>query len=801
MYPPRLFLIALLLVSCSGAPRIPMEDARISAGRELYDRSEYDAAQRHFQALLAEAVQERNALVEAQAQKWLGNVLLAYDKATEALTWYEKSLTTLEKQLASADSGNHAQAEGFADERRNVRSNIAVAYKMLGRFDDAERSFHDVLAEDQRKGDQYSVAISLYNLADVHHQKSIRLLQQRDTAAFRTSGSQALDLLRQSLHTRPTADAYLNLGNVHAAAGRLDSSVASYRRAEQLYGKAGYRVHRALALGNIGVLSLKLLDTTAALDALQRSIVIVEELRGSISSIDIRSSFISNKFFIYENLIGILVQQGKFSEAFEYVERAKARSFLDLIGNKAVGEGKQRSTEVTELVDRERALQKRIGALLTRPDSAARLGTALNEHQAVLSELRRLDPEYASVKSIEPLALDSLQGLLDDSTGVLEYFMGERSTIAFAITRDTVVVRRLPLASDIGIEREIEALRGMLFRDFPNLKLAVLREKRLNERLSARDALAAWRSTRTPHDWQLKLVNMYSRFYAPFASVLRSKPVLYIIPHGPLHHLPFQALIAPTAIDMSRDKHIGRPRFLIEDHAIAFLPSASVLPFALARELDTVRTALIVGDPVYADPKYRKQPLEAALIEADSVALRIPEPLVLTRLEAEESVVKSEAGKHDLLHFATHGELSTRNPLESRILLAAAQPDSINDGNLTVAKIFNLDLRALLVTLSACQTAQVTGEAGKFTPGDDLVGLSRSFMFAGTPAVIASLWFVDDAATLAWMRYFYDAWLGASLSRVQASRAAALRMLNRPEDPDWIFPYYWSAFVYMGDTR
>ncbi|MCZ7556495.1 MAG: CHAT domain-containing protein [Bacteroidia bacterium] len=767
----------------------------------MYDRSEYDAAQRHFQALLAEAVLERNSLVEAQAQKWLGNVLLAYDKPTEALPWFEKSLSTLDKQRAIADSGRLPLPEVYEEEWRNVRSNIAVANKMLGNFEDAEQQFRDVLAEDERKGDAYKVAISLYNLADVHHQKSIRLLQKRDTVAFGASGLQALELLKQSLRTAPTADAYLNLGNVHAAAGRPDSAVASYRQAETLYGKAGYRVHRALALGNIGVLSLRLADTAAALDALQQSIVIVEELRGSISSIDIRSSFISNKFFIYENLIGILVQQGKFREAFEYVERAKARSFLDMLGNKAVGEGKQRSAEVLSLVQREQAIQKRIGALLTRPDSAARLGSALNEHQIVLAELRRLDPEYASVKSIEPLALEALQGLLDESTGLLEYFMGERSTIAFAITRDTVVVRRIQLKSDIGIEREIEVLRGMLFRDFPNQKLAVLREKRLSERLSPREALSAWRSTPTSNEWQLKLVNMYSRFFAPFAPALRDKAVLYIIPHGPLHHLPFQALIAPTDIDMSPGKHIGRPRFLIEKHAIAFLPSASVLPFALARELDTVRSALIVGDPVYADPKYRNRPLEAALIEADSVARRIPEPTVLTREQAEEALVKRKAGLYDVLHFATHGELSTRNPMESRILLAAAKPDSVNDGNLTVAKIFNLDLRALLVTLSACQTAQVTGEAGTFTTGDDLVGLSRSFMFAGTPAVIASLWIVDDAATLAWMRYFYDAWLSASLSRVQSSRAAALRMLNAPEDPDWIFPYYWSAFVYMGDTR
>ncbi len=794
-------LTSLLIASCSGGGTVVVEDARIAAGRDLYDRSDYDAAQRHFQTLLADAEREGNALVVAQTQKWLGSIFLAYDKPAEALSWYMRSLAGLDAELARSDSLKHTRDPRMVEERRHVRSNIAVVYKNTARFDEAEKGFLEVLAEDRNGADAFRTAISLYNLADVHHQKSIRKLQAKDSSSFAASNQQALALLNESLGMWPTADAHMNLGNVHAAADRLDSAIVSYRRAEIMYGKAGYRVHRALALGNIGVLSIRLGDSEGAAEALRGSIAILEELRGSISSIDIRSSFISSKFFIYENLIGILIQQEKFGEAFEYVERAKARSFLDMIGNKAVGEGKQRSADVLELVNREQSLQKRIGALLTRPDSAAALGDALREHQNVLAQLRERDPEYASVKSIEPIALDSLRSMLDDSTAILEYFIGDRAAYGFAVTRDTVLVKRIKMDKGFRLNRDIEALRGMLFRDFPNMKLAVLREKRIAGKMSPKDALAAWRNTPTPTQWQLEMVNMYARFYAPFAAVLKPKPVLYIVPHGPLHHLPFHALFPAAAADLRSDAHTHRPRFLIEDHAIAFLPSASVLPFALARPLKGVTNALIVGDPVYADPKYRNNPLEAALIEADSVAIRIDDPTVLTRAEAEESVVKAEAGNKDILHFATHGELNKKNPMESRILLAAAHPDSINNGNLTVAKIFNLDLQALLVTLSACQTAQVAGEEGSFTPGDDVVGLSRSFMYAGTPSVIASLWFVDDDATLAWMRYFYDAWLNGSQSRIQAARTAALHMLNNPEDPDWVFPYYWAAFVYMGDAR
>ena len=795
-----LFFLLLFLGACGGSAVLE-EDPRILEGRQLYDRAEFDRAQKHFQSLLAEAERGGDVLLQAQSLKWLGNVMLAYEQPAEALSWYRRSLVLLDAGIARADSGEGVADMRWRDERQNVLSNTAVLHKSAGRFDEATALFDDVLAYDRARGDDFRTAVSLYNLGDVYNQSAVSLRLKGDRDGFAENYRRARALFHESLTVFPTADAWLNLGNNYAMADQLDSAIVAYRNAEEIYRRDGFRVHRALALGNIGVLALRLERRAEAADALRASIEIIEELRGNISSIDIRSSFISDKYYIYENLVHILVGLGEVEEAFLYVERAKARSFLDMIGNKAIGEGKQRAPEVQELVTREQSLQQRISRLLNMPDSSARLAAAIDDHRDVLAILREKDPEYASVKSIEPLDVDSLQRMLDDSTALLEYFVGEKHSYVFILRRDTLRARALNLTSGRGLEREVESLRRMLYYDFPLQKTGVIREQRLGKGATPDAAMEAWYATTTDRQWQFSLMNMYSRLFAPAAGALTGITQLYIIPHGPLHHLPFQALVPPTGVDLRDSVHVARPRYLIEEYAVAYLPSASVLGFAMARDMVPVRSALIVGDPVYADPKYRRRPLEGALVEADTVARFTDEPLLLTRAEAEESVVKREAPDRDLLHFATHGELNKKDPLQSRILLAAAEPDSVNNGDLTVAKIFNMDLSALLVTLSACQTAQLAGEEGEFTPGDDLVGLTRSFMYAGSPAVIASLWYVDDAATLAWMRHFYRSWLQERTGRMQSARRAALRMLDSPADPDWVFPYYWSAFIYIGDHR
>ena len=153
---------------------------------------------------------------------------------------------------------------------------------------------------------------------------------------------------------------------------------------------------------------------------------------------------------------------------------------------------------------------------------------------------------------------------------------------------------------------------------------------------------------------------------------------------------------------------------------------------------------------------------------------------------ATETAFKARAGGHGILHLAAHGQLNEGAPLFSRIFL---EPDGQNDGSLTVQEVYELDLRqADLVVLSACET-----QLGAQSRGDDVVGLNRAFIYAGSPTVVASLWAVNDPATAALMTSFYR-YLRQGLSKAEALQAAQVEI--RAQFPH---PYYWAAFVLTGD--
>jgi CHAT domain-containing protein len=173
--------------------------------------------------------------------------------------------------------------------------------------------------------------------------------------------------------------------------------------------------------------------------------------------------------------------------------------------------------------------------------------------------------------------------------------------------------------------------------------------------------------------------------------------------------------------------------------------------------------------------------------EARSLGDRFPGSRVLIRQEATKPMVKALSGDAGLIHFATHGELNEQDPLASALLLT---PEGSEDGRLQVRELFGLDLHARLVVLSACETG-----LGKLSRGDELVGLQRAFLYAGTPAVMTTLWKVDDRASFVLMREFYD--------RLMKGRgpAEALRQAQSAAMQEFPHPFFWAAFGVTGATR
>ncbi len=185
-----------------------------------------------------------------------------------------------------------------------------------------------------------------------------------------------------------------------------------------------------------------------------------------------------------------------------------------------------------------------------------------------------------------------------------------------------------------------------------------------------------------------------------------------------------------------------------------------------------------------SDPKAA---LPNAQMEVKRIAEKFPQTEAYLRKEASETLAIKIMGNFDIVHFACHGEtVESGDPMQSCLRLT---PDENNDGRLTAAEIFNLKLNAQLVILSGCETGR-----GELWGADEMIGLTRSFLYAGTPCLMVSLWKVDDNATCLLMGNFYDNL--ATSGKAEALRAAQIKTMQTKKHP-----YYWAAFYLVGDGR
>ena len=259
----------------------------------------------------------------------------------------------------------------------------------------------------------------------------------------------------------------------------------------------------------------------------------------------------------------------------------------------------------------------------------------------------------------------------------------------------------------------------------------------------------------------------------------------------------------------TKRKKLKDPNFLIEEYDIFYAPSASVLKFVLEKRKEASGKVLAFGNP---ELENKDLDLPYAEEEVKRIKESYPDTSIYINEKATEEKAKQLSGDYEIIHFASHGELSPQSPLFSCIKMAK---DKDEDGRLEVHEIFNLDLEdTSLVTLSACQTG-----LGKLSKGDELIGLTRGFIYAGTPSVVASLWSVNDQSTSDLMSLFYKNL--KTHSKVESLRMAQLEMINGEagrgivrgvggitasvggEQPQTTVngshPYFWAPFILLGD--
>jgi CHAT domain-containing protein len=389
-----------------------------------------------------------------------------------------------------------------------------------------------------------------------------------------------------------------------------------------------------------------------------------------------------------------------------------------------------------------------------------------------LDKLRKADPEQASLMTVEPLTLKQVQALLEPGQTLVEYLVTPSKTYLW------MVDKRRSQSLEISISRK------ELARNIEALRTAISEVRPLAE-------------------YQRIARDLYEQLVRPATSFVGGKE-LVIVPHDILHYLPFQALYA------------AKGNYLLEDYSVTYLSSASLLQFTTAKRKTMGQKVLAIGNP---DLEGSRAQLPMAELEAKEIRKTYPEATVLVGDRATEQTIRDVSPVYDVLHFATHAELRKDDPLSSAILLSQTGGD---DGRLETKEIFGMDLKAGLVVLSGCETG-----LGTLSGGDELIGLTRAFIYAGTPSVVASLWKVDDASTSRLMGNFYRNL--KTLSKTEALRLAQLAMIRGVVSGDSLakrgvggiaklghaplaasqsdnaistsHPYFWAPFILVGDGK
>ena len=473
-------------------------------------------------------------------------------------------------------------------------------------------------------------------------------------------------------------------------------------------------------------------DIPGAIEFLKKAVEAIERQRSSIDSEAGRIGFVGDKQAVYQALVSTLVAKGDAAAALGYVERSKARALVDMLAGK-------RDFSVTE------GSAQRVGELLAAADTAAVAARGIEPTaeataakrsvaRARNQELAQAAPELSSLVTVSAADAATLQQLLPADETLVEYFYAGDELYAFVATREAVSATRLDgrgLNADIGVFRR-----------------------------AIQDPAAS--------RWEEPAKKLYGRLVAPIRERLRT-PNLLVVAHGALHYLPFNAL------------HDGSG-FLVESYAIRLLPAATALKFLKADPAEKPGTLLAFGNPDLGD---KSLDLPFAQAEAEEVAKTLPRSRALVRRDATRAAFRKYAADFRFIHIASHGDFDAERPLASSLLLAR---DGTDDGRLTVSDLYSMRVDASLVTLSACETG-----LGKVANGDDVVGLTRGFLYAGTRTIVASLWPVDDRATGDLMTAFYRS-LGKGLSKREALRAAQREQLKRQSHP-----FFWAAFQLTGN--
>jgi CHAT domain-containing protein/Flp pilus assembly protein TadD len=742
-----------------------------------------------------------------------------------------KSLDSYNNALRLYKASNNRVGESVA------MGHLGRIYSSLGETRKALDCFTQKLVISRALGDLRTQAYTLKDLGVVS-ESSGNIQSALDFFA------RALAMSHAANDPRGQAQVLNCIGHLHYRLGKPEKALELHNQALNLIRKTIDRKEEVLTLHCIAQAERDLGNLAAANDHLKCLIKITESLRTNIAGQELRASYFASAHQHYELYIDVLMQRhkqdpsGHFDQqALEVSERARARGLLELMIETGIN---IREGVDPVLLERERMLQQLLNAKAARQFALLRgvhtaeqessinqeLEALTSEHEQVQAQIRTASPRYATLMQPLPLSLAEIQRqVMDPDTLLLEYSLGDKRSFLWAVTETSITSFDLPPRAEI--DRAAKRLYELLSSPTGGTKREINpgRQRRI-ESTEAQCAEA--------------IAHLSHLLVEPVAAHLGSKH-LVIIADVSLQYVPFAALQVLEA--SPNGVHTNQP--LMVNHQIINLPSASlmaVLRNEIAGRKPAAKALAIMADPVFerddirvkldgsltktrnganragfnkTQPRGQELKRSATDFRASSERLQFPrlpsafdeavriagylpakECKLSLGFEANLSTAKSpEMKEYRIIHFATHGILNNVHPELSGIVLSLVdQRGHDQDGFLRVNDIYNLELPAELVVLSACQTA-----LGKEIKGEGLIGLTRGFMYAGAVRIVAALWKVNDKASAELMKRFYYEMFGPN----QLPPAAALRAAQGwiRQQKRWGSAYYWAAFVLQGEWK
>ena len=709
-----------------------------SIGRVYDDRGELDLALKTFEQALEIMREVKDPIGEFTT---LHNIAFVHQRRGEL----DLALKTFEQALEMMRETQYRTNEN------TILHNIAEVYHDRGELDLALEAYQQALEISREAKDRFGEGNTLNSIALIYNSRG-----ELDLAL--ENHQQVLEMMREVQYRAGEGTVLNNIALVYHNSGELDLALENYQKALEISREVQKRSSEFTALRHIAFVYQDHGKLDLALETFQQAIIVQETIRDLQYLEETKTFLLTENISIYQNTINLAIGLEKTNLAFSISEKAKSRSFLDQLGNTLPDVLKSADPELLaefeKVNNRLNALDYQLHEAFNKGNDTAIITSQINElekqYNRLLENIKLQNPEYVSLITIDPLDLEEVQNLLESQQTLISYFLTEEKSFAFVITKDSFETINLEVSEE-HLTQTLQAFHeSKQSTDIEHLSYS-----------------------------QEHLANLYNGLIKPLETKnLLTSNELIIASHSILHSVPFSALY-------------NGEKYLSEEYQITHLPSASVLPF-IQNKLNNNPNQEKILSMSYPRPLDSRglTALTGAAEEARNLAeLYGTEPFIGSRKATEENLRTEVAGK-DIVLLASHGILNDESPLRSHIVLAPSGENSDTDGLLTVQEVYGLDLTAAnLVVLSACETA-----GGKLSSGDDLVGLTRAFIYAGTPSLVATLWAVNDESTKILMVQFHkNIKDGMNYAEALGEAQAYLR-----SNPKYTHPYYWAPFVLVG---